>query len=239
MNGLLVENNKRNVQISSDVTPLTYSHKIDHDFKVNNTLLPMGNENGTFTVWHRGDAASRIQDIGIFQATYSSPIYVGRRLYEFSDILQVTKYVFTTTPSASSGLGLQMFNELGVETYNSEKPLLSIIDSISINVADGYDKPVTQNQADGTLQIERTRWAKTYTGYSKLGILFKNVPAGVSKTKSIYQVWAYFYNFRTSGSVVELEYHPAFWSYMQNSQVIALDLNLKLEFFVVDLSNVV
>ena len=238
MSGLLVENIKRNVQISSDVTPLTYSHKIEHDFKVNNALVPMGNENESFSVWHRGDSVSRIQDIGLFQAFYNAPISMGKRLYDQSAVLQVSEYVFDTRPAVSSGLGLQLFNAAGVETYNSEKPLLSIIDSVSINVADGYNKEVKKDSIDSTLFVDRTRWAKTYAGYSKLGILFKNVPGGISKTSSIYQIWAYFYNFRTAGNLVELEYRPEYWSYSQTSSVIDLDLNLKLEFFVIDLSNV-
>lgn len=238
MSGLLVENSNRNVQISSDVTPLTYSHKIEHDFKANNTLVPMGNENESFSVWHRGDGVSRIQDIGLFQASYNSPISIGKRRYDQSAVLQVSEYVFDTRPAVSSGLGLQLFNALGVETYNSEKPLLSIIDSVSIHVADGYNKEVKRDSTTGELYVDRTRWAKTYAGYTKLGILFKNVPGGISKTSSFYQIWAYFYNFRTSGNLVELEYRPEYWSSSQTSQVIELDQNLKLEFFVIDLSNV-
>lgn len=238
MSGLLVENSNRNVQISSDVTPLTYSHKIEHDFKVNNVLVPMGNENESFSVWHRGDSVSRIHDIGLFQAFYNSPISIGKRRYDQSAILQVSEYVFDTRPAVSSRLGLQLFNASGVETYNSEKPLLSIIDSVSIHVADGYNKEVKRDSTTGELYVDRTRWAKTYAGYTKLGILFKNVPGGISKTSNIYQIWAYFYNFRTAGNVVELEYRPEYWSSSQTSQVIELDQNLKLEFFVIDLSNV-
>lgn len=237
MNGLLVNNDKNNLLISSDVTPLTYSHKLSRDFKVNKEEIPISSEDGSFVVWHRGDTASRIQDIGIYQAFFSSPTYVGKRVYDQSAALPIEQYIFKAKPTQSSGSGLQMFNAQGVETFNSEKPLLSIIDRVSINVADAYEKPIKQD-FDGTLFMDRTLWSKNYPNYSKLGILFTNAPAGVAKTNSIYQIWAYFYNFRTAGSLIELAYRAEYWSYSQSSAVIELDLNLKLEFFVIDLSNV-
>lgn len=238
MSGLQVNNDKNNLLISSDVTPLTYKKSISRDFKVSTELIPLSSEDGSFTVWHRGDTSSRIQDIGIFQAFYSSPTYISKRIYDQSSALPITQYIFSSKPSASSGFGLQMFNSSGFETYNSEKPLLSIIDKVSINVADGYNKEVKKDSIEGTLFVDRTRWAKSYVGYSKLGIMFTNVPAGISKTSSFYQIWAYFYNFRTAGNLIEIEYRPEYWSYSQTSAVIELDLNLKFEFFVIDLSNV-
>lgn len=238
MNGLLVKNDKGNVQISSDVTPLSSSHMISRDFKVDDSLLPLANEDGTFSVWHRPDATSRLEDIGIFQAFYDSPIYMAKRRSDQSDILQVEKYVFTPKPAASSRAGLQMFNASGIETFNSDQPLLSIIDKVSINVVDAYDKDIKRDSYTGNLWMDRTFWLKDYPGYSKLGLLFTNVPGGIAKTKDFYQIWAYFYNFRTAGSLVEFAYRAEYWSWSGSSAVIELDLDLKLEFFVVDLSNV-
>lgn len=238
MSGLFAANDKGNVLISSDTESLTFSHIIHHDFYQNNVSVPLGNEDGTFSVWYRGDTTSLLYRIGIFQAMYSSPMYVGRYQGNVQpQNTEVDQYIFTSNPTPSSGLGLQLFNANGVETYNSEKALLSIIDKVSIRVADSYDKPVKRN-SDGSLYIDATYWSKSYTGYTKLGLLFTNAPGGVAKTSSIYQVWAYEYNFRTAGNKIELEYRPAYFSYSQSSAVIDLDTELRLEFFVIDLSNV-
>lgn len=239
MNGLLINNDANNVLISSDVTPLTYDKKILHDFTANGNLkVPVSNTDGSISVWNRAGTDSSIIYIGMYHDFYGSPTYMGKRRFSNGSDLQVTEYKFRPSPPASSGYGLQLFDADGNETYNSEKPLLNIIDKVNIRVADGYNKEIKYDQYEGYYWVDRSTWSKNYPGVTKLGIMFNNVPAGISKTSSLYQIWAYFYFFRTVGSRVELEYRPEYWSSSQSSAVIELDLELELEFFVIDLSNI-
>ena len=238
MSGLFVANDKRNVQISSDVTPLSYKQTIIHDYTTARLVLPVGNEDGTFNVWHRGEATNPIHHIGLFQAGYSAPIFMGKHVGTTSSTLLVEQHIFSSKPVISSGVGLQMFNANGIETYNSEKPLLSIIDKISLRPEDAYRKTVRKD-FDGTLIMDRTLWEKTYPGYTKLGLLFTNVPGGIFKEPAYYQIWSYAYNFRTAGNTINIAFRAEYFSWSGTSASIPMDDELKFEFFVVDLSNIV
>jgi len=235
MTGLLVENDKRNVQISSDVKQLMRSRLVHHDFNENNVSVPIGNEDGTFSVWHRSDTTNKYSDIGVFSRT-TGATFLGKRKYVNGDGLKVDQHIFSSIPPPSSGVGLQMFDENGVETFNSDNPLLSIIDKVSIHVEDAYEKEWREG-SDGTLYQDRTKWSKTYPGYSKLGILFANVPAGIYKSPNYYQIDAYAYNFMTVGNVVELWYRAEYFFWSGSSATITPNWDSELEFFVIDLSN--
>lgn len=242
MSGLMVENDKGNLLISSDTIPLTYSNTIVYDFGYLSEYfkgeIPIGSEDGNFSVWHRSHpVGDELHRIGIYPPDFSGSMYLGRlwdnnRLYH-----RVEQHIFKAQPPPSSGVGLQLFDADGVEVYNSEKPILSVIDKVSLRVADSYNAELKRN-FDGDLYFEPTLWSKKYAGYSKLGLLFTSVPAGISKTSSIYQVWAYNYNFMTIGDTVSLRYRPAYFFWSGSSAVIELDLELRLEFLVIDLSNV-
>ena len=242
MSGLFVANDKNNVLISSETAALTYSHVDVYNYSYLDGYfdepLPLSSNDGSFSVWHRGDPAdNELYRIGIFQPMYGTPMYLGRYRNNNRLVHIVERYTFTATPPTSSGVGLQLFDALGKEVYNSEKPLLSVIDKVSLRVADSYDKELKQN-FDGNLYFDPTLWSKTYPGYEKLGLLFTNVPGGVSKTSSFYQIWAYEYNFMTLGDTINLRYRPAYFSWSGTSAVIELDTELRFEFLVIDLSNV-
>lgn len=236
MSGLWANNDRGNVLISSDANQITYSHTMLHDFNVSNTDVMLGREDGTFSVWSRTDTVSVLHNIGIVQAGLGGRTIMGKHSGISSPDLKVYEHIFTSKPSTSSGVGLQLFNASGIEVFNSDKPLLSIIDKITIDPEVAYRKEF--RNANGVLVQDRTFWEKSYPNHSNLGLMFTNVPAGIMKEAAYYQIFGYAYNFRTSGNTINIAFRSeyAFWS--GTSRVITLDESVRFEFFVIDLSNV-
>ena len=227
--GLEIYNDNNSLLLSSDTIPILYQQKVVSRVTSNvNSKVLLSKKDGVLSVYYfdcKNDV-NRISDYGVF-----SPFGAGDNYYILpdkmgaSEHIDVEEYQFKAQIKYSCNAGLQLFNASGVEVYNSNHVPLTIVDKVSIDVSNSWYPMSTKS------------WGKIYTGRTKLGFLFTNIPAGITKSKTYSGVYAYDYRpYCDNEGFISISYTPTIWTYSYSSAEIPIDRSLRLEFFVVDLS---
>lgn len=117
----------------------------------------------------------------------------------------VEEYIYTTGIKSPSNLGLQVFNEAGIEVFNIDSKPLRILDYIKY-----YSNPPTSYTAGWDF----THIYKSYPNVTKLGLIMvkpliggcENEIYSAGKMQKIY--YALYYEFRMNGGSLQISYKP-------------------------------
>lgn len=233
--GMEFFNDGNSVILSTEVTPVCLHQKINHTLTPSlSSAIPLHTEDGYLSVFYVDNPASSFMDYGFF-----SPAGVDGRYYILPDRLPsgqtiaVEEYKFKLGLSNSANQGLQLFDSNGVETYNSNNLPLNILGHYSINVSDCWLKN-SNGQFTGQYTNE---FVQGYWAGKKIGILFTNMPTGIIKFSHQNGVYAYDIRVAMNDGVLTLMYWVTQWLVSFSSQSIPIDESVKLEFFIVDITN--
>lgn len=224
--GLQIFNDNKSLLLSSDAVPIVYQQKIISKLTTNvASSIPLS-KNGMLSAYYfnSGGDSGRIKEYGVF-----APFGASNNFFILPDKMTATgimveEYQFKASLKNTANHGLQLFDATGKEIYNSNNIPISILDKVSINVADSWNP------------LSVKSWSAYYTG-KKVGFLFTNIPMGITKSNSMPQIWAYDYRPYTDDTgMAMLLYTPTVWSYSYSSASIPIDYSLRLEFFIVDVS---
>ena len=229
--GLEIYNDTNSLLLSSDTVPILFQQKIVSKLTNNiNSKIMLSKKDGILSVYYFNcnNDVSRISDYGVF-----SPLGAGDNYYILpdkmgaSEYIDVEEYQFKAQIKHPCNAGLQIFNASGLEVYNSNHVPLTIVDKVSIDVSKSWYPMSTKI------------WSNSYPNRTKLGFLFTNIPAGITKSKTYSGVYAYDYRpYCDNKGYISLAYSPTIWTYSYSSAEIPIDTSLRLEFFVIDLSNI-
>lgn len=233
--GMEFFNNGNSVILSTEVTPVCLHQKINHTLTPNlSTAIPLHTEDGYLSVFYVDNPASSFMDYGFF-----SPAVSDGRYYILPDRLPsgqsiaIEEYKFKLGISEPATQGLQLFDSNGVETYNSNNKLLNILGHYSANVSDCWLK-----NSNGQFTGQYTnKFISDYWAGKKIGILFTNMPTGIIKFSHQSGIYAYDIRVAMQDGVLTLMYWVTQWLVSFSNKSIPVDESVKLEFFIVDLTN--
>lgn len=233
--GMEFFNDGNSVILSTEVTPVCLHQKINHILTPSvSSAIPLHTDDGYLSVFYVDNPASTFMDYGFF-----SPAGADGRYYILPDRLPtgqtiaVEEYKFKLGLSNPANQGLQLFDSNGGETYNSNNLPLNILGHYSINITDCWLK---NSNGQFTGQYTNKFVSDVWLG-KKIGILFTNMPTGIIKFS--HQAGVYAYDIRVSmvDGVLTLMYWVIQWLVSFSSQSIPVDESVKLEFFIVDITN--
>lgn len=228
--GLEIYNDTNSLLLSSDTVPILYQQKVVSRVTSNvNSKVLLSKKDGILSAYYFdcGNDVNRISDYGVF-----SPFGAGDNYFILPDKMGASEYVdveeyqFKAQIKYPCNAGLQLFDANGTEVYNSNHVPLTIVDKVSIDVSNSWYPKSVQF------------WSNIYTGRTKLGFLFTNIPAGITKSSTYSGVYAYDYRpYSDNEGYISITYTPTIWTYSYSKAEIPIDRSLRLEFFVVDLSD--
>lgn len=228
--GLEIYNDTNSLLLSSDTVPILYQQKVVSRVTSNvNSKVLLSKKDGILSAYYFdcGNDVNRISDYGVF-----SPFGAGDNYFILPDKMGASEYVdveeyqFKAQIKYPCNAGLQLFDANGTEVYNSNHVPLTIVDKVSIDVSNSWYPKSVQF------------WSNIYTGRTKLGFLFTNIPAGITKSSTYSGVYAYDYRpYSDNEGYISITYTPTIWTYSYSNANIPIDRSLRLEFFVVDLSD--
>lgn len=238
--GLHINNDDDVVQLSNDTYYLTYQHKNTYHLTKKNTegsLIGLTTNNGEIYAY-RSNANDLFKYFGVVNhyipknTTDRFAVTVIDVTNEYRpDIFQVIveQYAFKANLLHQTNVGLQLFDENGVELYNSQNKLLNILEEGKINLNDIWD----MRSKDGKDNIKYWK-SKTYTD-KKLGIMFKNVPFKFLKFSNLRTIEAPSFRFLTLDDHVQVAVRfESFLPYFSVDWFAPGDYYF--EFFIVDLT---
>jgi len=231
--GLEFFNDTHSVILSTEVEPLCLHEKINHSLTRDNAI-PLHVDDGFLSVFHVANPPENFYDYG-----YWSPAGSDGKYYILPDELgsgetiPIEEYKFKLGISNTANSGLQLFNSQGVETYNSNNRPINILARYSINVSDCWLK---NSSGQFTGQYTKKFVNGSWSG-KKIGILFTNMPSGIIKFSNSRTVYAYDTRISMTDGSLTLMYWVDQWLVSFSSAYLPVDESVRLEFFVIDITD--
>ncbi|WP_372810046.1 hypothetical protein [Pseudoalteromonas nigrifaciens] len=233
--GLEFFNDDNSVILSTEVTPVCLHEQIDHTLTTSlSSSIPLHEDDGYLSVFYIDNPPENFYDYGFF-----SPAGTDGRYYILPDNLSsgetiaIKEYKFKLGLSKSANQGLQLFNANGDETYNSNNLPINILERYSIKVSDCWLK---NSSGQFTGQYTNKFVSGAWSG-KKIGILFTNMPTGIIKFSNSANVYAYDIRASMKDGTLVLMYWVDVWLQSFSSVSIPIDESVRLDFFIVDLTN--
>ncbi|OPH36516.1 hypothetical protein [Moraxella lacunata] len=229
MQGIHIINDAQSVQISTETIPMVYQYKTVHNLK-NTQLVNLQKNDGSISVFLpkvSGDGS--LWRHGIFPPFGGVTCILRDDNRVQNGDLIIEEYIFKPQVVASTNVGLQIFDHNGTELFNSDSRLLSLIKKYEIDPSTSWYTESGRPEYQYTIDTASAH---------KIGFLFTNLPAGITKSPSMSQIYAYDYRFWSDDGIMMFAVGPQVWSWSFSNAHIPIDRSLRTEFFTVNLDNI-
>ncbi|MDO5652170.1 MAG: hypothetical protein Q4G13_08590 [Moraxella sp.] len=234
--GIQLFNDNSSIVLATDTMPLCFHNKITHRLTKNNaSIISLHKDDGYLSAYHIvNDDGSRFMDYGLFSpfGADGSYYFIADRMAANAHVM-IEEYRFKLGLKHQARMGLQLFDVNGNETYNSNNKPINILAKHSIDVSDCWLK----NDNGQFTGMYRGSFATHNEISKKTAVLFTNIPTGLIKFSHHRAIYMYDIRLLTTEGTFMLYVRPEWWIANFTNAHFPVDINARLEYFVVDITN--